>query len=164
MDFIRDRLAVYLREDGVPYDLVDAALAVGIDDVSRAEKRASLLYALGADRTAPNFLPTVIACTRPMNITKGFEGAEVDPKLFTEDAERELWSAYQQVVSESEGHGLGELFRLIAGNLRAPIDTFFDAVLVMAEDGNVRRNRLAICWHLSQLFRRLADFTLIVQV
>ena len=59
--------------------------------------------------------------------------------------------------------GKYEDFFRILGSLRELIDTFFTDVLVMHEDPAIRRNRLALCWHINQLFRRLADFTLIVQ-
>jgi glycyl-tRNA synthetase beta chain len=168
IEFLRDRLALSLREDGIRYDLVDAALAVGVDDISEAWKRArTLSFAEAWDRAVPPpapFLQTVIACTRPMNIVKGFEGGEVDENLFVEPAERDLWDAYQDVAQEADRvKNLLALFKAIAEKLRVPIDRYFDEVLVMAEDEKIRRNRLALCWQLSQLFRRLADFSLIVQ-
>jgi glycyl-tRNA synthetase beta chain len=159
-DFLRDRLSVYLRDRGVRYDLVDAALAVGIDDISQAEKRAQALHLL---QTREDFLPTIIACTRPINIAKDFDGGDVDPNLFQEEAERDLWAAYREVLAEADRIDLTELFALISERLRAPIDRYFDDVLVMAEDETLRRNRLAMCWNLAQLFRRIADFSLVVQ-
>ena len=162
MDFLRQRLQTQLREEeGIRYDLVDAALAVGWGDLSDLAVRARALKEIADEH--PDFLPTVIACTRPINIAKDFEGGDVDPDLFQEDAERELWDVYQAVAAESQNVNLVQLFDLVALNLRAPIDRFFDDVLVMAEDENLRRNRLAMCWQLTQLFRRIADFSLIVQ-
>jgi len=161
IEFLRQRVETQLREDqGIRYDLVDAALAPGIDDISAAAERAQALNGLN---DSPDFLPTVIACTRPMNISKDFEGGDVDPKLFQDPSENALWEAYQKVASRADDVPLPKLFELIAGELRAPIDTYFDDVLVMAEDEKLRRNRLAMCWQLSQLFRRIADFSLIVQ-
>jgi glycyl-tRNA synthetase beta chain len=159
-DFLRERLTISLREAGIRYDLVDAALAVGADRIGAAAKRA---HALSLLEPHDWFLPTVIACTRPINIARGFEGGEVDPSLFAEAAERNLWYAYQEVAEQADRVNLLELFGLIADKLRARIDRFFDDVLVMHEDPALRRNRLALCWQLSQLFRRLADFSLIVQ-
>ena len=166
-DFLQERLSMYLRGEGIRYDLVEAALAVGVDDVSEAKKRAEALQFAEAWDRAPKppapFLPTVIACTRPINISKDFEGGEVAPALFEEDAEKELWAAYERVVAQAERVNLVELFDLFSKELREPIDRYFDDVLVMAEDKRLRRNRLAMCWQLSQLFRRIADFSLIVQ-
>ncbi len=159
--FLRQRLETYLRdEQAIRYDLVDAALAPGIDDIGAAAERARALNAL-AD--SPDFLPTVIACTRPMNISKDFDGGEVDPNLFQDASENALWEAYQKVAARADEVPLSKLFELIAAGLRAPIDRYFDDVLVMAEDEKLRHNRLATCWQLSQLFRRIADFPLIVQ-
>jgi glycyl-tRNA synthetase beta chain len=158
--FLQQRLAVYLRDAGVRHDLVDAALAVGIDDIARAEKRAQALRLL-ADRD--DFLPTVIACTRPINIAEGFEGGKVDPDLLREEAEKALWDAHRKVAAEADSIDLVKLFELFSRQLRAPIDRYFEEVLVMAEEEALRQNRLAMCWDLTQLFRRLADLSMVVQ-
>jgi glycyl-tRNA synthetase beta chain len=161
MELLRQRLDTQLRDEGeVRYDLVNAALAVGFDDLRMASARAHLLSLLAAHA---EFLPTVVACTRPINISKDFAGAEVDPSLFQEEAERALWDAYQKALKKAESASLIELFGVFAG-MRETIDRFFDEVLVMHEDERMRRNRLALCWHINHdLFRRLADFSLIVQ-
>lgn len=161
-DFLRQRLVALLRESDVRYDLIEAALAPGVDDLRAAKGRAEALQRLSEEH--PDFLPTVIAATRPINISKDFAGAEVDPALFEEDAERELWAAYERVVAQAERVDLVELFDLFSSELRDPIDTYFDDVLVMARDQKLRRNRLAMCWHLTQLFRRIADFSRVVQI
>jgi glycyl-tRNA synthetase beta chain len=100
------------------------------------------------------------------NIVKNFEGGAVDPSLFEHESERALWSAYEKVLPEADRLAKAEdyegLFRLL-GSLRQIIDRYFDDVLVMAEHERVRTNRLATCWTVNQLFRRLADFSLIVQ-
>jgi len=165
MAFLGERLGVYLRESiGVRYDLVQAAMAVGYDDVPRAILRASALKRLAA--SDPGFLPVVIASTRASNIVKGFAGGDVTPDLFEHDSERALWSAYQKALPEAEASARSGdyegLFKVLGG-LREAIDRFFNDVLVMAEDEKVRNNRLALCWQVNQLFRKLADFTAIVQ-
>ena len=158
--FLQQRLETQLRDDGIRYDLVQAALAVGVDDVSAAADRASLLQAL----QAPEYdaLPTIIASTRVSNIAKGFAGGQVDPSLFQDESERALWDACQYVLGEANDKPLLAQFLLLK-RLRDPIDRFFEEVLVMAEEEKVRNNRLALCWQINQLFRRLADFTLVVQ-
>ena len=157
--FLRQRLATSLRDDGVRYDLVDAALAVGLDDIGLAWQRAHALERL---QGRSDFLPTVIATTRASNIVKGYLGGQPDPSFFSEQAESALWQAYQEVLQAAAGASLLGLFDLFS-RLRAPIDRYFDDVLVMAEDERLRENRLATCWTINQLFRRLADFTLVVQ-
>jgi glycyl-tRNA synthetase beta chain len=166
--FLRQRLEAYLQtsEDdrfGVRYDLVNAALEVGFDDLYGARQRAEALQALSQHA---DFLPTVIATTRVSNILGDFPGGDVDPNLFQHPTERALWGAYLKVKptadTQADEGKYEDLFRTLGG-LRELIDRFFDAVLVMHEDPAIRRNRLALCWKLSELFRRIADFTLIVQ-
>jgi len=159
MAFFEQRLATTLRERGVRYDLAAAAAAVGVDEIHNVVRRALALQSLSG---GPEFLPTVIATTRAINITRGFSGGSVNPELFQEEAEKALWEAYSAARDEVAGRDMTELFGLFS-QLRAPIDRFFDEVLVMHEDERIRHNRLAICYNLTRLFRLLADFSLIVQ-
>jgi len=164
MDFIGQRLDTYLREElGVRYDLADAVLSSGFDDLGAAAARAHALQAASAE---PEFLPAVMAATRVANIVTNFPGGEVDPSRFQEESERTLWSAYQAAVPAAEAQVQGRdytaLFRTLA-SLRGIIDRYFEDVLVMAEDEAVRSNRLATVSAVNQLMRRLADFTKVVQ-
>lgn len=174
MDFLRQRLETYLSEGhaprrGIRYDLVNAALAVGFDDIWDAAERARALQE-AANLYPHDFQLAAIACTRPMNISRGFDGRDVPvaPDLFDygTPAERALWDAYAEVEPNAKHAAnlgeYGEFLRMVSG-LRHLINRFFTDVLVMHEDPAIRRNRLALCWQLSQLFRRIADFTLIVQ-
>jgi len=175
IEFLLQRLDGLLLSKGVRHDLIRAAFAVGDDPLRLAYERAHALRRVSAKTY---FLETVIACTRPMNIAKGFEGenVEVDPGLFEESAEHDLWNAYTEVEKKVRGRTLmgkdldalfGDIYTFLVFRTDddvAPINRYFDDVLVMHEDEALRRNRLAMCWQLSQLFRRIADFTLIVQV
>jgi len=168
--FLRQRLETHLRDGGLRYDLAQAALAVGSDMIRDAARRAWALQNVA--RQQPDFLPIVIASTRVSNILKGVELNEDEKKngpddgLFDHPTERALWEAYLKVKPEAErqaDEGEYEAFFGTVGTLRGLIDRFFDDVLVMHENPAIRRNRLALCWQLTQLFRRLADFSLIVQ-
>jgi glycyl-tRNA synthetase beta chain len=175
IEFLLQRLDGLLLSKVVRHDLIRAAFAVGDDPLRLAYERAHALRRVSAKTY---FLETVIACTRPMNIARGFEGenVEVDPGLFEESAEHDLWNAYTEVEKKVRGRTLigkdldalfGDIYTFLVFRTDddvAPIDRYFNDVLVMAEDPALRRNRLAMCWQLSQLFRRIADFTLIVQV
>jgi len=164
LDLLRQRLETQLREESdIRYDLVAAALAVGIDDIRKAGARARALQKLAGDES---FLPVVVASTRVSNIVKGFDGGAVDASLFEHESEHALWNGCQAVLPEAESQAQrGDYVELFAalGRLREPIDRYFDDVLVMAEDEKLRRNRLAMCWTINQLFRRLGDLSLVVQ-
>lgn len=162
--FFRQRLDTYLREErGLRYDLVDAVLSAGFDDVRVATARALAVHRMSSD---PDFLPTVMAATRVANIVRGLEGGKVRPGLFRDPSEGALWSAYQGTLPTANsqiraGDYVG-LFTTLA-TLRDPIDRYFEDVLVMAEDEEIRENRLATVSAVNELFRRLTDFSLVVQ-
>ena len=174
MSFLQERLATRLREQEVRYDLVNAALAIDTDIRDSASRARNLNWLA---QKSPDFLKTVIACTRAINISKGFGDDEVNLNLLEPGAEEALWNAYENARREiekledvlrqsrakyDEARFYESVFGLL-GPLRDPIDRYFDDVLVMAEKEDVRRNRLATCWAISQLCRRIADFSLIVQ-
>ena len=86
----------------------------------------------------------------------------VRPELFQEDAERSLHSAAHRVAREAEQHKRAGRYRDalqgIAG-LRGEVDDFFDRVMVMAEQEEVRRNRLTLLFELFGEFSTIADFS-----
>ncbi|RMG14603.1 MAG: glycine--tRNA ligase subunit beta [Deltaproteobacteria bacterium] len=160
LDFFQARLR-NLWSEHHPVDVVDAVLAAGFDDLLAAKER---LEAVSAMRERAEFEPLAIAFTRAANIVrKGtvVEAKEIDPELFEADAERELWKALLAVREKAErqigAHDyLGALESLVA--LKAPVDRFFDEVLVMAEDARIRDNRLLLLRGIVSLFARIADF------
>ena len=88
--------------------------------------------------------------------------AGVNDNLFEHESESALLAAYQKVekkVSEAMGKGLFEKALQDIAALRGPVDDFFDGVLVLAEDQNVRRNRMALLEHIAMLFGKFADFS-----
>ena len=88
--------------------------------------------------------------------------AEVDPNLFAEEAERELHSAVHEILAEHNNDLAARdyssaLNRL--ATLRTPVDSFFDTVMVMADDEKQRNNRLAQLSQLRKLFLDIADIS-----
>ncbi len=159
LEFFRVRLRGALVELGLPADCVDAALTAGMDNVADVVARAEAVSEL---RGRPDFEPLASAFKRVANILKGERaGDEPDPKRFAEDAERALWDAFREIRSRVDasltaGDYHGSL--QVLAELKDPVDRFFDAVLVMDEDENVRRNRLALLGSINATFTRIADF------
>jgi glycyl-tRNA synthetase beta chain len=160
LDFLRTRLRGYLVDvEGLAADCVEAALAAGFDDVPDARARAMALSRL---RARADFEPLAAAFKRVANILKGeaVDGAP-DPAVFVEEDERALWRSFTEIQGRVETR-LGE--RDYAGalqvlaELKAPVDRFFDKVLVMDEDARVRANRLALLGRINATFTRIADF------
>lgn len=171
---VQPRLERILKETppvgrGIRYDLVDAVLAIDSLDFNDAVKRAEALQHLSH---RADFVSTVTTATRPANIIKWDksrplqEDDVLDVNLFKEDAEYELWQAFQQAqprIKQCKDNGdYYSLFDILA-KLGPIINRFFTDVLVMAEDAAVRENRLNLVKCVNGLFRHLADFRLIIQ-
>lgn len=161
--FFAARCQGLLTEAGVPTDVADAVLAAGLDDLTAAKARA---LALAQVKETEDFKPLAIGMKRVMNILRK-EADQVpsepaDMAVMTEDAEKDLYEAFQALAGEArarfvEGEYLAFLQALSA--LKAPIDKFFDDVLVMDPDDKVRANRLAMLNEIAGMFRQVAEFT-----
>ena len=118
-----------------------------------------------AFKSQPDFPPVAVAFKRVGNIIKGFAGGVAEPDLFQTEEERRLHAALaatkQKVASLAEAGEYPACLTELA-RLRPPVDAFFEGVLVMAQDPAIRRNRQALLWEVSRLFRDLADFSKIV--
>lgn len=160
--FLWDRLRSALEERAIPYDVADAVMAQESGDFLGVWERAQ---ALAAWAGKPELSALALAFSRVRNITKGQEAQGFRPELFSEDAERDLWRAYQEVGPRVDAalaqHRYAEALEALL-RLKAPIDRYFDEVLVMCEDGQVRANRLGFLRELSQLFLRVADLSRLV--
>jgi glycyl-tRNA synthetase beta chain len=167
--FFRERLEFYLRDArGFAYDVVNAVLASDADDVVDALARAE---AVAKVRPSSDFESISIAFKRMKNILRqaaeaGREVAsEVDSSLLQEEAEKELAAQVPTTakkVEEWRSQREYEKALLEIAKLRPAIDRFFDKVMVMAEDVNVRANRLALLQNLVKEFSTIADFSEIV--
>ncbi|MFN0062333.1 MAG: glycine--tRNA ligase subunit beta [Myxococcaceae bacterium] len=162
LEFFRGRL-VALWGDKHRGDVIEAVLAAGFEDLVGAEGR---LVALERWMRQPDFAALAGAFKRVANIVDkqaaGVASAPVDPARCVEDAEKALHSATEATRSEVErALGVGDCARALGAmaGLRAPVDTFFEKVLVMAEDPAVRQNRIALLSSVRGLIARIADFS-----
>ena len=165
LDFILDRARfVYREKEQFAYDEVAAVFRAGADDLVDTQKR---LLALRAIRKSRNFEPLAVSFKRIRKILEkagvaSGGGGQVNPELFESAAERELHSAAQAAASKVQSLKRGgkyqEALEAIA-NLRPVVDKFFDGVMVMAENEEVRKNRLALLAQLLGEFTTIADFS-----
>ena len=168
-DFFRERLEFYLRDAlGYKYDVVNAVLAAGSDDVVDAVARAQAVTKV---RASADFESISVASKRIKNILRqasetGKRAAStIDPTALQEPAERELASLLPQVakrVDELRGKHEYEAALVEISKLRPAVDLFFDKVMVMVDDERVRANRLALLQTLLENFSTIADFSEIV--
>ena len=165
--FIADRLKVQVRESGIRHDLVASVFALGgQDDLVRLIARVEALQGFLSGDDGANLLT---AYRRAGNIVrieakrdgKGFDAAPESGR-FTEDAERELFSALgdvekhsAQALDKSDFHGaMNALARL-----RGPVDRFFDRVTVNADEAGLRDNRLRLLSQVRRALDGVADFS-----
>ncbi|GAB2703260.1 glycine--tRNA ligase subunit beta [Paenibacillus thermoaerophilus] len=159
-DFFGLRVKNVLAEQGARYDIVDAVMGAGFDDVASAVRRAA---ALSASAERSGFKLEVEAYNRVSNLAAKAEDpqAAVDPSLFEHAAEGALHEAWRKAsASFSEAMASGreaDALAALAG-LSEPIAAFFEAVMVMADNPAVRRNRLALLSAISGALRMYADF------
>jgi glycyl-tRNA synthetase beta chain len=162
LDFFRQRLAGMLVTEGIRSDVVDAALSVGFDDPLIAKEKVK---ALDAWRTSEDYAPLVTALKRAGNIVpEDFQGT-VKKTLLREEAEKDLHAAYadigDRVAEKTEKLDFRGALSDIA-LLRKPVDAFFDKVMVMDKDAEVKNNRLALLAGVTHLFSAIADFSRLV--
>lgn len=162
LEFFRIRLKGILADKGVRYDLADAVMAVGIDDICDVWARANAL----ASCAQGNELPRIVqAFTRAANLAKHAAHEELRPELFTVEAEKTLYDALTRSEAQTDTLLLLRDYLAILhwmSQLAEPIDIFFNEVMVMAEDPDIRSNRLALLKRLTLITASLADFSRIV--
>lgn len=160
LDFFRGRLEGLLVQEGLPGDIVQGVVQAGFDDVDDCASRARVLA--GA-RTSGALAPLTETFKRVANILKNVsEIGEPDPKLFAEKAEASLWDKYLEiraVMESAAANGDYENFLISAAELKPTVDNFFDSVLVMDNNPDIKNNRLALVASSAALFRKVADFT-----
>jgi glycyl-tRNA synthetase beta chain len=167
--FFRERLEFYLRDVlGLAYDVVNATLAAGADDVVDAVARAN---AVAKVRPSADFESISVAFKRMKNIlrqaaeTKKKVAEPFDPAALKDTEEKKLAEAVPQVakrVSELSASRQYEPALLEISQLRPAVDAFFDKVMVMVEDEELRAQRLGLLQTLVNEFSSIADFSEIV--
>jgi glycyl-tRNA synthetase beta chain len=167
--FFRERLEFYLRDAlGLAYDVVNATLAAGSDDVVDAVARAQ---AVAKVRPSADFEAISTAFKRMKNILRQAEeakkkiAASFDASALKEDAEKKLAEVIPQVakrVAELSSAKQYDPALIEISRLRPAIDAFFDKVMVMVDDEDLRANRLGLLQTLVNEFSTIADFSEIV--
>jgi len=160
-EFIYDRLAGSLREQGYSAQEVEAVLALQPQRLGDVTKRLAAVRAFAA---LPEAAALAAANKRISNILKkaGDVDAHVSDVLLKEQAEKDLYAALKSVVPQANaqfeaGDYTASLQTLAA--LRAPVDAFFDDVMVNAEELDLRLNRQGLLKSLHDAMNRVADLS-----
>jgi len=159
LDFFQTRLQNLLQAEGFDQETVAAVLAAGPPDVMDAMDKVQALEEI---RQSPDFPALAVAFKRVINISRGAEAGAVDELLFEYPEENLLLEATlvmeSEVAAALERRDYSAMCRSLS-RLRGPVDTFFDRVMVMAEDERLRRNRLSLLARISGTFLQMADFS-----
>jgi glycyl-tRNA synthetase beta chain len=169
LSFFTERIDFYLREGcDQDYDVVKAVMAVGHSNIRDVVARAEAVTAV---RGSEDFAAVSSAFKRMKNILsqakeKGFAaGSSVDAALLTEPTEKALAERSAELAGSVRAFGSDKNYKAALeqiATLRPQVDAFFDAVMVMAPDAEVRANRLALLERVLADFSGIADFSEIV--
>lgn len=165
LGFVHDRLKVHLRAEGIPHDVIDACLAMpGNCDLTLLVRRAEALAAFLATEDGPNLVQGFKRANNILAQAEEKDGVEysygADVKFAEDDAEKALFAALDTaeaaITPAMETEDFATAMQAMAA-LRAPIDAFFEAVQVNAENAVVRRNRLNLLSRIRATCLQVAD-------
>lgn len=162
LDFIRQRLRGILTERGYSYDVIDAVFALQGIDIADIEMRVK---AVTEFKNLPGAEDFMVVYNRAHNLSKSWESDEINKDLLQEDTEIELLQAVEKVsplVKDSikQFDYTEALMQII--DLRPHVDAFFDQVMVMSPDPEIKALRLGLLKKIADLCKLIADFSKIV--
>jgi len=155
--FIRARQQVLLLSSGKKFDVIEAVLVEQSHNPAGAAKAIDQLQAKSQE---DGWLKILQAYARCVRIVRGQEEVHsLDPTLFVEKAEKKLYQTIHKAQTTQRPEGSVEHFFQVFEPLIDDISIFFDEVLVMDEDPNLRKNRLGLLGQIVHLADGVADFS-----
>ena len=161
IDFIKGRLRQLLTTKNIRHDVIEAVLNAEQKDLTKVFAAAQLFKQHLADE---DFKPSMEALTRVVNLAKKAElekQSEVDPKLFENEAEKELHKAVEAMKTSFADQTINENYDQLV-SLRPLIENYFDQTMVMAEEPAVRKNRLTQLSQIAAMALSLASLDQII--
>ena len=165
LNFIKQRVKNIFLEDGISYDVIDAVLAADnngdmVDIKHRIEAIEEFYH-------QPIFGKIITSSSRVLNLSKNSEKTEINKLLLREKAELNLYHNYEDIYPRIKKFICNKEYKKalkLLGDLCEPVDEFFDQVLVMDKDKDIRKNRVALIKKIGILFNQVADLSKIVSV
>ncbi|WP_170595475.1 glycine--tRNA ligase subunit beta [Ruegeria arenilitoris] len=167
LSFFHDRLKVFLRDEGIRHDVIDACIAMdGNDDLNLLVKRARALNVVIATEDGENLVQGFKRANNILTQAEEKDGVEysfgADLKFAETDSERALFAALDQAQAKIAPALKAEDFpaaMAAMAALRGPIDAFFEDVQVNSDNAVLRRNRLNLLSQIRQICSSVADLT-----
>lgn len=161
IDFFKGRLRQRLQLENIRHDVIDAVVDSNQDDFTRIFDIAQIF----SQHTKDEFFKEAMeALTRVINLTKKTDQpltGKIDPSLFENDSERELYAAIKEVEDEFGNQNMAENYQTLIG-LRPVIERYFNDTMVMVEDEKVRNNRLLQLSKIADMAKALASIEKII--
>ena len=162
LEFFRQRFKNVMIDKGFEYDIIDAVINAEFDDINDAYLK---IRELSKWKYRDEFMNILGSFNRVSNLASKAMSPEINAELFTEKAELELLRAFDEVNAEFEGYvdnrEYGKALELMI-TLKKPVDDFFDNIMVMVEDEDIRNNRLGLLKSIADMMNRMADLGSIV--
>ncbi len=162
MDFILQRMRGVMLDKGYSYDVIDAVLYRGENNLLQIAARAE---AVSEFKNTPDWEDFLVVFNRCHNLSKKWDSQVVAPDILVDKSEMVLYQHYLQVRPALEKlihEGRYKDGLKILAELRPDVDGFFEAVMVMVEDEELKAARLGILKSIAVLFNLAADFTKVV--
>ncbi len=168
LDFLKNRISSILSESGFTYDVIDSVLSVDSTDPLNIVKRANALTEFKNRNDFSRIYPAfnrVIRILPDMKKIGKDNKFVVEEKLFQDQAEQNLYSSILSIekdVMHSAEQGSYDIILSKLSMLCDSIDAFFDKVMVMSEQDDLRNNRLSLLYRLANMLFLVADFSKLV--
>ncbi|MEP1942485.1 MAG: glycine--tRNA ligase subunit beta, partial [Sulfitobacter sp.] len=167
LSFLHDRLKVYLKDQGIRHDIIDACIAMeGSDDLTLLVKRARALSDTLKTDDGENLLQAFKRANNILSQAEKADGVEysygADVKFAETDEERALFAALDLAEGGIAPAMVAQDFTTAMSamaSLRPALDAFFEAVQINTDNGTVRRNRLNLLSRIRTLCGSVADLT-----
>ncbi|MBN1383810.1 MAG: glycine--tRNA ligase subunit beta [Elusimicrobia bacterium] len=172
-EFFKQRLSTYLKEKDILTDEIDAVLSARLDNIVNTSNCAVAVHFI---RKLPDFKPITISFKRIGNILKqarkaegretvgeaGIRELEIREDLFREPEEKELYEKFLNIKNKVEETIKNNDYRTALKELvsiRKPVDSFFEKILIMDKNEQIKNNRLALLSEIHKFFIKIADFS-----
>ena len=156
------RYKTILIGEEYPYDAIDAVLSANIDSLVDVRQK---VVALSDLKKQPYFEPLAITFRRVVSILNEESDGDIQTSLLSEPAEKKLYDEYRRVKEPVENHLSKKQFPQALEKIveiKETVDEFFEHIMVMTKEDELRKNRLRLLKHISLLFSNIADFSKIV--
>jgi len=161
-EFFMQRLKNVLLDRGYEYDVIDSVLKIGLKDILDSFLK---IEELTKWKKREDFLNIVSSFIRVSNLAKKTDSAQVNAELLSEAEEKRLYESYinvSHVFDEAMAKKEYDNALKAVMTMKPCIDDFFDNIMVMVEEENIRKNRLAILKSIENMMLNFADLSIIV--